>query len=256
MATDRYVYLLEELRKRLIIIVLVVLVLAMASFAFSSQIRQLLLLPAVLAYEGVAEQGLDLQLIFLTPAEALLANLQLAFMAAAFVALPVILYQLVALATAAAGKIIKGKAFLLTLIMYLLFAAGFSFAYFVVLPFTLDFFIGFSSADLVPSFSIARYISFVTTFLFSFGLIFELPVVFWFLGSIGVVSPAFLRRHRKYALLIFLVLSAIITPPDVFSQALMTIPLMILYELGAVMAWLAGRKQKTAQDQPASRPAP
>lgn len=241
---DNYVHLLEDLRKRLIIIVVVVFVLALAGFAFSSQVRHFLLQPAAAAYAGSGEPDSGLQLIFLTPQEALLANLQLAFTAAAFAALPVILYQVVALLIAFTGKKTGGRTFVVALIMYLLFAAGFVFAYYVVLPFTLEFFIGFSAADLVPSFSFARYISFVTTFLFSFGLVFQLPVAFWFLGSLGVVGPQVLRRSRKYALLIFLIASAIITPPDVFSQVLMTLPLMILYELGIFMTYLAGRKHR------------
>ncbi|MDZ4133708.1 MAG: twin-arginine translocase subunit TatC, partial [Dethiobacteria bacterium] len=98
--------------------------------------------------------------------------------------------------------------------------------------------------DLVPNFSFARYISFATSFLFSFGLVFQLPVVFWFLGSIGLVNTTFLRRNRKFALLIIVIASAILTPPDIFSQVLMSIPLMVLYELGIFMVYLANRKKK------------
>ncbi len=243
---ENLVSLFEDLRKRLIIIVAVIFVLAIASFAFSDQIRHFLLLPADMAYEGIAEQGIDLQLIFLTPSEALLANLRLAFITAAAVALPVILYQLVALLMTITGRRAKSRAFILTIIMYLLFTAGFAFAYYVVLPFALNFFIGFSSADLVPNFSFARYISFVTTFIFSFGLVFQMPVVFWFLGSLGVIDPTFLRRNRKYALLIIIICAAVITPPDIFSQVLMAVPLMLLYELGIFMVYLARRKSKTA----------
>lgn len=99
-------------------------------------------MPADMAYQDLTEQGLDLQLIFLTPSEALLANIRLAFITSATITLPIILYQLVALVMAAAGMT-KGRAVLLTLIMYILFALGLSFAYFVVLPFALNFFIGF-----------------------------------------------------------------------------------------------------------------
>jgi sec-independent protein translocase protein TatC len=136
--------------------------------------------------------------------------------------------------------------------MYILFVLGVSFAYFVVLPYALNFFVGFSAADLVPNFSIARYISFTTAFIFSFGLVFQLPVVFWFLGSIGLVNTAFLRRNRKYALLIIMIVSAILTPPDVFSQVLMAIPLLVLYELGIFMVYLATRKKKKLETARAS----
>ncbi len=235
--------LLEELRKRLIIITVLVFMFAIISFSFSDFVRNILLMPANLAYAGLDSTGLDMQLIFLTPSEALLANIRLAFITSATVTLPVILYQLVALVMAVVGRP-RSAAFLLALVMYILFALGISFAYFVVLPFALNFFIGFSGADLVPNFSIARYISFTTGFIFSFGLVFQLPVVFWFLGSIGLVNTAFLRRNRKFALLIIVIASAILTPPDIFSQVLMSIPLMVLYELGIFMVYLANRKKK------------
>ncbi len=234
--------LFEELRKRLIIITVTVFIFAVISFTFSEQIRSILLLPGKMAYAGLEAEGLGLQLIFLTPSEALIANLRLAFIASATVTLPVILYQLLALAMTAVGRS-KKTAIILTMVMYILFALGLSFAYFVVMPFALNFFIGFSGADLVPNFSIARYISFTTSFIFSFGLVFQLPVLFWFLGSIGLVNTTFLRRNRKFALLIIIIFAAILTPPDIFSQVLMAIPLMLLYELGIFMVYLASRKK-------------
>ncbi len=248
MDRDKVITIFEDLRKRLIIITVTVFVFAVISFAFSDQVRHLLLIPADMAYEGLAGQGLDLQLIFLTPSEALLANLRLAFITSATVTLPIILYQVVAFAMTLAGMPTR-RAVLLTLIMYILFGMGLSFAYFVVLPYALNFFIGFAAADLVPNFSFARYISFVTSFIFSFGLVFQLPVVFWFLGSLGIVNTAFLRSNRKFALLIIIIFAAVITPPDIFSQVLMAIPLMMLYELGIFMVHLANRKkQKAAVD--------
>lgn len=243
MDRDRLIAFFEELRKRLIIIIVLVFLFAIVSFTFSEQVRHLLLLPSQKDYFGPEAQDIDLQLIFLTPSEALLANIRLAFVTSATITLPILLYQLVALIITAAGMA-RRSAFSLALFMYILFILGFSFAYFVALPFALNFFIGFASADLVPNFSYARYISFVTSFLFSFGLVFQLPVVFWFLGSIGLINTSFLRRNRKYALLIIVIISAILTPPDVFSQVLMAIPLLLLYELGIFMVYLTNRKKE------------
>lgn len=242
MEKNDLIRLFEELRKRLIIITVTVFVFAIISFSFSEQVRHILLIPGDMAYAGLETEGLNLQLIFLTPSEALLANIRLAFITSATITLPFILYQLLALAMSVAGRA-KKTALILTMVMYILFAMGLSFSYFVVLPFALNFFIGFSGADLVPNFSIARYISFTTSFIFSFGLVFQLPVVFWFLGSIGLVNTAFLRRNRKFALLIIVIFAAILTPPDIFSQVLMAIPLMLLYELGIFMVYLASRKK-------------
>ncbi len=242
MEKNELIRLFEEVRKRLIIITVTVFIFAIISFAFSEQVRHILLLPGKMAYAGLEAEGLNLQLIFLTPSEALIANLRLAFITSATVTLPLILYQLLALVMNIAGKQ-KKTAVLLTIITYILFAMGLSFAYFVVLPFALNFFVGFSGPDLVPNFSIARYISFTASFIFSFGLVFQMPVVFWFLGSIGIVNTAFLRSNRKFALLIIVIFAAILTPPDIFSQILMVIPLMLLYELGIFMVYLASRKR-------------
>lgn len=235
----------EELRKRLIIITVVVFTGAMISFAFSDKIRNLLLRPGEMTFGGLGTQGLDLQLIFLTPSEALMANIRLAFITSATLALPIILYNLLALAVAVAG-LSKKSALFLTAVMYILFAGGLSFAYFVVLPFALNFFVGFSGPDLVPSFSIARYISFATSFMFYFGLVFQLPVLFWFLGALGLVNARFLRSNRKYAFLAVVLFAAVLTPPDPFSQVLMAIPLMGLFELGIVMVYLAEKKRNRA----------
>jgi len=246
MEKSNLVRLFEELRKRLIIVTVLVFVVAIISFAFSEQVRHILLLPGEMAYAELETEELGLQLVFLTPSEALMANLRLAFITSATVVLPIILYQLLALAMTLVGRTKKAAA-MLALVMYIMFTVGLSFAYFVVLPFTLNFFIGFSGADLVPTFSVARYITFTTSFIFSFGLVFQLPIVFWFLGSIGLVNTAFLRRNRKYALLIIVVIAAILTPPDVFSQALMCIPLLLLYELGIFMVYLASRRKKHSE---------
>ncbi len=251
MDREKLICLFEELRKRLIIIAVLVFVFAIASFTFSDEIRRILLLPADMAYAELDADGIDMQLIFLTPSEALIANLRLAFITSATITLPVILYQLLAIATTTAGMA-KKSAYVLTLLMYILFGLGISFAYFVVLPFALNFFIGFSGADLMPSFSIARYISFTTAFIFSFGLVFQIPVLFWFLGSIGLVGTEFLRRNRKFALLIIIIFASILTPPDIFSQVLMAIPLMILYELGIFMVYLSWRKKKKREKADAS----
>ncbi len=233
MEKEVLIRLLEQLRKRLIIITVSVFLTTIACFTFIEEIRHLLMLPGV---------ELEMRMIYLTPSEALLADLRLSFIAAALVTLPIILYQVVALIMAVTQRK-RRTAFLLTLAMYILFILGLGFAYFVALPFALNFFLSFSAEDLVAEFSIARYISFVTTFLFSFGLVFQLPLVFWFLGSIGILNKEFLRRNRKYALLIILIFAAILTPPDVFSQILMAIPLMILYEIGTVLVHFAQKKR-------------
>jgi sec-independent protein translocase protein TatC len=236
MEKEFIIRLLEELRKRLIITIVTVFLTAIACFMFIEKIRYFLVLPG---------EGLEMRMIYLTPSEALLANLRLSFVAAALITLPIILYQVVALVLALSQRS-RRSAVLLTLAMYFLFILGLGFSYFVVFPFALNFFLGFSAEDLVAEFSIARYISFATSFLFSFGLVFQLPLVFWFLGSIGILNKEFLRSNRKFALLIIVIFSAVLTPPDVFSQVLMAIPLMLLYEFGTILVHFAQKKRTRA----------
>ena len=118
--------------------------------------------------------------------------------------MPFILYQLVALIMAVRGKSRRGS-FLLIAAVCLLFLLGLAFAYFVVFPFAMNFFLGFASADVAAEWSIARYLSFATSFLLAFGLIFQLPLLFWFLGSMGLINAAFLRRQRRFAILIIFI---------------------------------------------------
>lgn len=244
MDKETIVRLLEELRKRLIIVTVAVLAVAVACFIFIDQIRYILMLPEELVFfkQLLPSEGFQMRMIYLTPSEALMANLRLSLVAGALITLPVILYQVVALILAVSRQS-RRSAIGLTLAMYLLFILGLSFAYFVVFPLALNFFLGFSAADLEAEFSIARYISFAVNFLFSFGLVFQLPLVFWFLGSIGLISTAFLRRNRKYALLIIISLAALLTPPDIFSQVLMAIPLLLLYEVGTLLVHFTQRKR-------------
>ena len=230
---------LEELRRRLIIIAVTVFLTAIVCFAFVEEILEVLTRPG---------KGLGMELIFIAPEEALMADLRLAFVSAALVTLPFLLYQLVALIMALAGRR-RRHAFLLTLAMYILFALGVAFAYGVAFPFALRFFLGFTSEDLVATFTIQRYLSFAITFILSFGLIFQLPLVFWLLGSIGVVNAEFLRRNRKYALLIIVIVAAIITPPDVFSLILMSLPLLLLYEVGILLVAISQRRREGAVSQ-------
>jgi sec-independent protein translocase protein TatC len=125
----------------------------------------------------------------------------------------------------------------------ILFAAGVVFGYYVVLPLALVFFI-VQGADLLPMLSFARYVSFVLGFLLPFGLVFQLPLAVVFLVKIGVVDYKFFKAKRKYAILIIFIISAVLTPPDLVSQLLMAGPVVLLYEISILIAWLIRKKVK------------
>lgn len=126
-----------------------------------------------------------------------------------------------------------------------LFFAGVLFSYYVIVPMSVSFFYGYQiSAKIVNQFTLDSYISLVTNTLLGVSLVFELPVLIFFLTKLGLVSPSFLRKYRKHALVIVLILSAIITPPDVASQIIVSIPILILYEVSIHVSKFVIKKQE------------
>jgi sec-independent protein translocase protein TatC len=137
-------------------------------------------------------------------------------------------------------KIAKGS----VLWASLLFLLGIAFGYFIISPLCVQFFGTFSvSENVTNDFTINSYLSLITTTTLFSGLFFELPMVIMILSKLGIVSPAFLKKYRKHALIIILIFSAIITPPDVISQVLVAIPVLILYEIGILVAKRIERKR-------------
>lgn len=125
------------------------------------------------------------------------------------------------------------------------FVAGLSFGYLVITPLALQFFQNFSISDqIVNEFDISRYFSMVTTWSFGAGVIFELPVVIYFLAKLGIVTAATMRAVRKYALIVILIIAAVLTPPDVISQTLVAIPMLLLYELSIYIAQAVERNRE------------
>lgn len=134
-------------------------------------------------------------------------------------------------------------------IMSALFLTGVAFSYFLIVPLTLNFFGTYQVSEFVENqISLTSYISTVVSVTFSVGIVFELPVFVYFLTKVGIVTPAFLRRNRKYMIIIILTIAAIITPPDIFSQILVCIPLLGLYELSIMVSERAlGKAQKPVE---------
>lgn len=127
----------------------------------------------------------------------------------------------------------------------LLFLAGVLFAYFLIVPLTINFLGTYQVSQDVPNqIQLSSYISTVVSVTIAVGIVFELPILIFFLTKIGIVTPAFLRKNRKIMLVVVLVLSAIITPPDVFSQILVSIPLLGLYELSITISERVHRQKE------------
>ena len=224
---------LSELRMRLMICAGALLAAAVFCFTQADWIRRILTAPL----DG-------LQLIYLSPPEALTANLRLSFVAGVVLVSPLVLQQLTAFLFPAFTRREKVGAIFVMAGIAFLFCCGVLFAYRIVFPFTIGFFLQFASEALDPQFTISEYISFVISFHIAFGLVFQLPLLTWVLGRVGLISSRFLRKNRKFALLVMLVVAAIITPPDIISQVVMVGPLMFLYEVGIVMLLFSERKRK------------
>lgn len=127
----------------------------------------------------------------------------------------------------------------------LLFLMGVMFGYYIVTPLSINFLANYTISDLVDNqIDIDSYISLVRSSSLASGLVFELPIIIYFLTKIGLVTPQFLRKYRKYALVIVLIISAVITPPDIASQVIVAIPILILYQVSIYISAIVVRNQK------------
>ena len=228
---------LEELRKRLITCFIAIGVGAAVSFAFKEWLFNILVQPLI----KVMEEGDTL--IFTGLPEAFFTYLKVALLSGILVSSPVILYQFWMFV--APGLYTKERKLLapIVLLSTFFFVGGALFGYFIVFPWGFKFFLGFATETIRPLPSMKEYFAFSAKLLLAFGLVFELPLVLTFLAKLGIVSVAFLKKNRKYALLLFFVGSAILTPPDVVTQVMMALPLMVLYELSIIGARIFGRKE-------------
>jgi sec-independent protein translocase protein TatC len=234
---------LEEFRWRLIKSLVAVLVGAVITFLFIEQIIDLLILPV-----RKLEHPMDLQV--LTVQGMFMVKWGLALVGGLVLAIPVLTYQLWKFV--APGLYTNERRYLYPLIIftYISFIAGIVFAYLVIIPFSLDFFASMGYGDIHNNVSIKYYLSFLTWIMLGTGLIFELPILSFILSSFGLLSPTAMRRYRRHAVVLIMVISAFITPPDPVSMIIMTIPLIVLYEISIGVSWLASRRKSPVGEAP------
>jgi sec-independent protein translocase protein TatC len=227
---------LEELRKRLILCFIAVGIGFVLCYGFKEMLFEILTHPLI----SVMKPGDGL--IFTNLPEAFFTYLKVSLLAGIMLASPVIIYQFWIFV--GPGLYEKERHVLMPIIFLstLFFVGGSLFGYFVVFPFGFKFFLGFATETIRPLPSMKEYLSFSSKLLLAFGLSFELPLVLTFLAKLGIVSVDFLKKNRKYAILIFFAGAAILTPPDVVTQVLLALPLMILYELSIFGAKIFGKK--------------
>lgn len=229
---------LEELRKRLITCFIAVAAGFAISYGFKEMLFGVLTRPLI----AVMKQGETL--IYTGLPEAFFTFLKVAFLSGLILASPVIIYQFWMFV--APGLYDREKRLLIPIVALssIFFVGGALFGYFIVFPLGFQFFLGFATETIRPMPSMKEYLGFAAKLLLAFGLVFELPLVLTFLARLGIVSVEFLKKNRKYAILLFFVGSAVLTPPDVVTQVMMAVPLMVLYEVSIVGARIFGRKKE------------
>lgn len=229
---------LEELRWRLIKSIVAVVICAIVVYFFSDKVLAVLIKPYNDAATQLNKPNVQ-SLIFLTPTGGFMVRIKLSVFAGIVIALPIIFYQLWQFIVP--GLFEKEKRYVPTVVFFSTgcFLVGALFCYFIVLRYGLRFLLGFETSDLVATISINEYLQFVTMLLLVFGLIFELPVLSFFLTKIGLLTPAFLRHYRRHGIVIMVILAAVITPPDIFTQLLLAGPLILLYEISIFVSKIA-----------------
>jgi sec-independent protein translocase protein TatC len=229
---------LEELRVRLIHVVAALIVGFGLCWQFHDRLFVFLTSPLRRAYPQV-------EFIFTSPSEALMLHMKMAFFVGIFVAAPYILYQVWAFVSP--GLYPHEKAYAAPFIAAgtFFFLAGAAFGHFFLFPLTFRFMVGFGGPGMKFMPRVGEYYTFYSWFLLGLGLVFQLPVVVFVVSRIGLVTPRFLLRNFKYAILIAFALSAVITPtPDVVTQSLLALPMLALYLLGVAVAWAFGRPRR------------
>jgi sec-independent protein translocase protein TatC len=215
---------LDELRHRLIISLVGVGLGFAVSYGFSQQLLLLL------------QRPMPTRLVFIAPTEAFFVNLKVAFYAGLFLSVPLLLFQVWKFVAPGLYEHERRYSFPFLIISTLLFLLGAIFAYVVILPIALHFLIAQGGELWQPNITLSNYLSFCMRLILAAGLVFEFPVLMYFLAKVGVVTPELLVKNRKYAVLVAFVIAAILTPPDVFSQVLLAVPLFLLFEVSIFVA--------------------
>ncbi len=225
---------LEELRKVLIVSVVSTTVFAVVAYFFSDQILAVLLEPLEATGNKIYFTGIT---------EALFVKIKLSFFTGFIVALPVILWQIWSFIIPALKKNERILFTLFVVISFICFVSGVVFAFFGVYRMGVMFLLRFAGPELTPMLTIDKYITFTMTFLLPFGIVFEFPLVSFFLAKLELITYRFLAKSRRYAILAIVTLAAILTPtPDVITCLIVSGPMYLIYELSIWIVRIVERR--------------
>ena len=233
---------LRELRNRILVVVILLLAAFMACLSFS---------PNLITFLTDMGEKYNYVFVYIAPQELLLVYLNTALVGALVVCFPVVAYEVYAFCSPGLKK--RERTFFIASLLAgtLFFVFGVAFARYISLPFVLRFLIQFTGeVDVSASISIQQYVGFLLTIFVVFGLVFELPVVSVLLTGLGLIRAEWLRKGRKIMIVIIFLIAAIITPPDVVSQVMVALPMILLYELSIALSSLVGksRREKLGDD--------
>lgn len=233
---------LQELKKRLTIAVVVYIVGVMVLMNFSDAVFEFVSSPIRAALpEGTP-------LVFLNAPDVFFTYLKIALVLSLFATAPITFYQLWAFVAPGLYKHERLAFFGYFASSFLLLIAGGAFAFYIVFPLIFDFFIGFSTDTIHAMPAIKEYLSLALKLLFAFGMSFQIPIVIMLLVRLGLVEPKDLANKRRYVIMWAFVLAAILTPPDIISQTLLALPMLLLFEIGLWLARYAVQNTAISED--------
>ena len=232
---------LEELRWRILKSLASVFIFTIITFPFTGILLNFLTYPN----DRLSNPA---KMIFLKPTGMLIVRLEIAIAVGIIISIPVLFFQLWKFVTP--GLLKKEKKYFLPSLFFttICFLIGTAFAYFVLIPTVLPFLFGMGTDTIQPTININDYMSFVLRLILIAGLIFELPVLSFFLSRIGILSPNFMKKYRRYGIVLVFIFSALVTPPDPMSQVLMAFPLLFLYQISIWVSKI-GYKMKKRSDE-------
>jgi len=235
---------LGELRDRLVRSFIAVGIGFAGAYFFKEKLFEFLTAPLVTAMG----ENANTKMIFTGLPEAFFTYLKVSLLTGIILATPVLFYEFWMFVSPGLYRTEKKYFLPIVLLSVFFFLLGSSFGYFVVFPYGFKFFLGFATDTIHAMPSMKEYLSFASKMLLAFGFVFELPLVLTFMARMGLVTVPFLQKNRKYALLLFFVGAALITPPDEVTQVMMALPLMILYEISIIGARVFGKKAADSQE--------
>jgi sec-independent protein translocase protein TatC len=237
---------LTELRSRLIKSFIFLIAIFLLSYLFSAEIYQFLVQPYS---DAVISKELDRRLIFTALHEAFLTYLKVAFFAAVFISSPVFLTQIWKFVAPGLYKNEKQALLPYLVATPVLFILGGCLVYYLIMPLAIKFFLSFESVAepgviaIELEAKINEYLSLIMRLIFAFGISFQLPIVLSLLARVGAINSEYLKKRRKYVVVIIFAVAAILTPPDPITQIGLAMPLLLLYELSIITVKFIEKKQ-------------